>query len=67
MKYALIGLIAIILTGCGSDNIPSTYDNRILYDKDGCAFIVKHNVGDNMFLNYLKEVSKPECKFVLED
>ena len=65
MKYALIGLM-LVLAGCGTDNIPSEYNNRILYDKDGCAFLVKHNIGDNMFLDFMKELSKPECNFVLK-
>ncbi len=65
----VFGLIAltILLSGCGSDNVKEYLRNKIVYDTQGCAFWIKASFGDNVFPFFSKELSKPECKFELEE
>jgi len=60
MKYIML-LAVLLLTACTQE--PSYLNNKVLYDMQGCAYIARKNIGDTMFLNYNKELSKAECKF----
>lgn len=63
--FGLIALVAM-LTGCDSDNVKDYLQNKVVYDTQGCAFLIKANVGDTVFPYFSKELSKPQCTFVLE-
>lgn len=59
----LIFCIVIALSGCSFSPEPDKLNNTILYSKDGCAFYVRKNVGDTIFLSFMKEESKETCNF----
>lgn len=62
MKKSInIVLVSLTLSGCQGE-IPEKMDSKILYDKDGCAFVIRGYVGDTVFLVPLKEVSLDTCK-----
>ena len=62
MCKALAIITAILLTGCSSDGTPEKLNGKTLYTKEECAYIVHHTIGDNTFLEFNKDLSKPECK-----
>ncbi|MNQ26035.1 hypothetical protein D3C85_392600 [compost metagenome] len=67
MKIKLLSLLTICAITTACSDIPDKLNNRILFDKEGCAFIVKKNVGDTVFLSFIKDSSKDSCKFRSED
>jgi hypothetical protein len=57
MKIAALILAVLALTACRED-IP---DNRVLFDRDGCAFWAKPGVGETTFLYRLPDADEPRC------
>jgi len=66
MKVFILLSTVLILTGCGGDNIPNYLKNKVVWDSQGCAFLLRKNLGDSMFLDFSKELSKDTCKFELK-
>ncbi|CAB3972304.1 MULTISPECIES: hypothetical protein [Burkholderia] len=58
MKIAALICAVLALAACRED-IP---DNRILLDRDGCAFFARPGVGDTTFLKRLPDADEPRCK-----
>lgn len=53
MKYLMLLTMCAFLSACSKE--PEFTDNKTLWDKNGCAFIARHNIGDTMFLTYSPE------------
>ena len=60
-KVVALVMFSITLTGCSSDGLPEKLHNKILYDSKGCAYILKHNAADTMFVDKMDELSKDTC------
>ena len=60
-KSISIVLVSLTLSGCQGE-IPKKMNSKILYDKDGCAFVIRGNIGNTVFLVPLKEASLETCK-----
>lgn len=58
-------LLGILLLGaCSSE--PRYLDNRTVKDSNGCAFMVKHTIGDVAFLRFIPQESNTAfCRFPL--
>jgi hypothetical protein len=56
-------VVLLLLSGCSSSDVPQYLNNRIVRDSDGCAFVVRHNVGDTLFLSHVRELSAATCQF----
>lgn len=54
-------LALITLAGCRSERAAQA-DGRIVFDKQGCAFQVRPNVGDTSFVLRLKDADQSGCK-----
>lgn len=52
----------VMLSGCWRNDDLSQADNRILFDKEGCAFIVQPNVGDTSFVKRMRDADKEGCQ-----
>jgi hypothetical protein len=62
MKYILTACALLTLAACSDE--PAYLTNRIVKDRDGCAFTVRPNVGDTVFLRFLPDASDMQtCKF----
>ena len=61
-KDRVLGLLLIVLALAGCSKVPDMVNNRILTDKNGCAFIARINVGDNIFLRRMPEQDRDTCK-----
>ena len=56
-------LFCLFLSGCSSTGIPEYLDNKTVKDKQGCIFLIVENIGDTVFLKFIKELSESTCKF----
>ena len=61
MKYLIILSTCLMLTACSKES--EFTDNKTLWDKSGCAFLARHNMGDTIFLSYSAEWSLPSCNW----
>lgn len=43
----------VLLTGCGGDK----YDQLIVVDGNGQKYVLRHNIGDNYFINKIPDDS----------
>lgn len=59
LRFALFFIVAA-LSGCSK--VPDMVADRILTDKNGCAFLLKENVEDTMFVYRMKEQDRDTCK-----
>lgn len=65
MKSLLMLLTCFMITACDSD---AKYANeKTLWDKTGCAFIVRQHLGDTVMLYFNQDLSKETCKYRKED
>lgn len=51
MKYLLVCLISLLLTGCGTYG--NEYDGLMVVDGNGRKLLLRHNVGDTYFITDL--------------
>lgn len=59
------GLLA--LSGCSSDGVPEYVKNKILKDKEGCAYVVRQGSVDIVYLDFVKDVSDETCAFKVKE
>jgi len=67
MKHLIMVIICFMITACGLDPDAKYTAGKTLWDKTGCAFIVKKNIGDNVFVDFNQDLSKETCKYKKED
>lgn len=59
-RVALILLVLLALSGCRSRDA-AALDNRIVWDKNGCAFTIVPNIGDTSFVRPMKDANRESC------
>lgn len=58
-----VALCAILLLSACSDE-PRYLSDRIVKDRDGCAFMIKPALGDAVHVNFIRDASDPAtCAF----
>lgn len=62
MRQSLICLLLLALAACVGP-APAYLNNRIVRDRDGCAFLVAPYLNDTAFLTFNQELSADSCKF----
>lgn len=60
MRICLILLCALAVTGCRSQEAGSA-DDKILYDKHGCAFRIDPGAGDISYVRRLRDADQSGC------
>lgn len=60
MKALLILMCLLSLSACRSRDYAQA-DNRVLWDKDGCAYHVDPGAGDNSFVQRMPDADKTGC------
>jgi hypothetical protein len=54
-------VVVLLLTGCRQAAYELA-DDRILFDKEGCAFAVEAGIGSTSFVKRMKDVDLEGCK-----
>lgn len=57
-----LALLLPVIAVSGCSKIPDVVADRILTDKNGCAFLLRKNIGDDMFVYRMKEQDRDTCK-----
>lgn len=63
MKYLMM-MALVLLSGCSQE--VKYIDGKTLWDKHGCAFIARRNIGNNLFLEFNQDLSKDGCLYIYE-
>jgi hypothetical protein len=59
---ATICLVLAALAGCsGQTKEARALHKVIVFDRTGCAFMLRANVGDTLFADRLTDLDHPEC------
>lgn len=61
MRILITAACTLLLCACRPADYAAA-DGRIVFDKDGCAFLVKKNIGATSFVIRLRDADKETCK-----
>ena len=60
-RVIILIVLFVLLSGCRSEENAKA-DDKILWDKEGCAYLVLPHFGDTSFIRPVRDANRAECK-----